>query len=648
MLVRFEIAARQPVLGGKSFGTVGSYEQLKGSAFFELDPGHPRNEPIVDLERATTTSSGGVECRADIWLLQPVDPDRGNGNLFYYVLNRGRKGALSTFNLAQGSNAPISAEEFGDGLLMEQGYTVAACAWQADVPPEAEDNPNLMTLDAPVAHGVQGLVGCEILVDAPVAVHSLGSRYHRPYALAEGTESEAWLSVREAPYGPAEPIPREEWEFTQLDDGRPAIHYTAGFVPGLIYNLVYTGKDPQIMGVGLATTRDFVSCLKGNGGDPRLWDERPALARAYGFGSSQSGRFLRHFLYQGFNEDEEGRQVFDGLLPNVAGAGRGSFNHRFAQPSRHSSAHFDVFYPTEQFPFGDAPAEDSLTGASGGLLDICGQQRTMPKIFYVNSSTEYWNRSASLTHVDIDGSQDLTLPPEVRIYHFAGTQHGAAEIPTGPNPLPGNPVEFRLGLRALLQDLDEWVRLGVDPPPSSYGRVSDETLVDPAALEFPALPGLSPPRVHRRPCRLDFGPAWDRGIIDVEPPGLGTEYPVLVPAVDADGNELAGIRLPEVAVPLGTFVGWRLRTEAMGAPWAMVGLQGVWLPFAPDLDLVDEGDPRPVIATRYRDRDDYIHRAEEVARALIDRRLLLARDLQRVAERAGQMYDWTIAKENQA
>ena len=640
MLTDLEITARYPVLDGRPFGAAGPYQQLEGRACFEVDPDHPLNQPIVDVSLAPRNGRGRVECRADIWLLLPADPALGNGNLLHYVVNRGRKGLLSTFNRAAGSNRPTRAAEFGDGFLMEQGYSLVACAWQADVPPQAPDNDHLMTLEVPSVEGVTGPVGCEILVDEPVATHSLGSRYHAPYEVAPGTEQTAQLTVREKPYEAPGPVDRDQWSFTRLDDGRPAIHLPAGFVPGLLYNLVYTGRDPLVMGLGLAAVRDFVSHLKYREDGASTELAPPAISRAYAFGSSQSGRFLRHLLYEGFNQDEHQRQVFDGLLVNVAGAGRGSFNHRFAQPSRHASAHFDVFYPTEQFPFTDAPQTDPHTGAGGGLLDRSQASGTTPKVFYINTSSEYWNRGASLIHTEVDATADIAPHPAVRIYHFAGTQHGPAELPTQANPLPGNPVDFRLGHRALLVALDAWVKNGREPPPSRHGTLAGGTLVA-AAGAFADLPGLPGPTVHRRPRRLDFGPQWPQGLIAREPPAIGPEYPTLVPTVDRDGNEKAGIRLPEVAVPLGTFTGWRRRGPQMGAPWALVGLAGAWLPFAHTAsEAAAAGDRRPAVAQRYAHRADYIERCRQVARALVEQGYLLERDLNLVAERAGRMYDW--------
>ncbi len=634
MLTQLEITSRKSVLDGKLYGNVGAYEVLCGSARFALDPNHKQNEAIVDLNLAPIDESGRVIFRADVHLLKPVDVARGNGTVFYNVVNRGRKNILPMFNLASGANMPETAAHFGDGFLMRQGYTIAACGWQADVPSEAEGATNLMTLDAPVVD-VTGLVSCEIVVDAETDLHSLGSRYHKPYEPVK--DGDAVLTVRAYPYDEAEEIGRDQWAFDRLEDGRAAIRFPQGFEPGRIYNLVYTGKNPTVMGTGFAATRDFVSFLKYEEDGNPLGN---AIERAYAFGSSQSGRFLRHMLYEGFNGDEAGRKVFDGIFANVAGGSRGSFNHRFAQPSRHASAHFDALYPTEWFPFTDLSQIDPETQEKGGLLDRCDAAGVTPHIFYTNTSTEYWNRSASLVHTDVNGQEDVEVHPSVRVYHFASTKHGPGDVPQKPRQtVPPNPVNFRYAERALLVALDRWVREGVAPPESRYGRIADGSLVDADDLKFPTIPNLRSPVRMRRPLRLNWGNRWNEGIIDCEPPEKGRPFGVRVPQVDEDGNEIAGIRMPEVVAPLGTFTGWRYRQR--GATDALVGLDGMWVPFARDEDD-REGDSRQSIAQRYSSRKAYLDCVARAAQKLVEERLMLREDVNRAVERAGEMYDWVM------
>ena len=564
-VTKLEIKSRQPFAGGESFGEVGPYEQLEGVVHFAVEPANPANETITDLDLAPRDEEGLVNFSSDFRMLQPVDPGRGNRRILLDILNRGKALALRNINSAP-EVAPGAALDPGNGFLMRQGYRIAACGWQADVPSEAEGDRHLMTLDAPVVD-VTGPVSCEIIVNDKTDLHSLGSRYHDPYEPVEA--GDAVLTVRSYPYDEAEKLGRDQWAFDRLKDGRAAIRFPQGFEPGRIYNLVCTGKNPTVMGTGFAATRDFVSFLKyGTNGNPL----GNAIERAYAFGSSQSGRFLRHMLYEGFNGDEAGRKVFDGVFANVAGGARGSFNHRFAQPSRHASAHFDALYPTEWFPFTDLTQTDPETQEKGGLLDRCDAAGVTPRIFYTNTSTEYWNRSASLVHTDVSGQEDVEVHSSVRVYHFSSTKHGPGDVPKTPRrTVPPNPVNFRYAERALLVALDRWVREGVAPPESRYGRVSDGSLVDAADLKFPTIPDLQSPKRMRRPLRLNWGSRWDDGIIDCEPPEKGRPFGVRVSQVDEDGNEVAGIRMPEVVAPLGTFTGWRYRQH--GATDALVGLE---------------------------------------------------------------------------
>ncbi len=640
MLTRLDISSRLPVLNGKLFGAVGAYEALVGRAYFAVDPNDVHNHPVVDLDLAHRETDGRVTFCADVHILKPADAARGNGALFYQVVNRGRKNLLSVFNLATGSNMPTIEAHFGDGFLMREGYTIAACGWQADVPPESPDDVHLMTLDVPRVP-VTGPVACEILVDQKVVLHSLGSRYHKPYEPADRHEADAVLTVRNYPYDTPEVIPRDLWMFDRLPDGRAAIRYDQGFEPGLLYNLIYTGKDPIVMGLGFVATRDFLSFLKYETHDANPLHH--AINRVHAFGASQSGRFLRHLLYQGFNEDEKGRKVMDGVMAHVAGGARGSFNHRFAQPSRHAGAHFDVFYATEEFPFTDLPQTDVETGQSGGLLDRCETAGVTPRIFYTNTSTEYWNRSASLIHTDVAGEHDVVIHSSVRIYHFSSTQHGPGDVPTKPlTEFPPNTVNFRYGLRALLVALDHWVCDGAMPPESRYGKCADGTLVDVNDIVFPA-PNIPRPERIRQPLRLNWGDRWDQGIIDCEPPLMGEPFRVRVPQVDGDGNEVPGICMPEVAVPLGTFTGWRFRTSEMGATDALIGLQGMWRPFArTPKEREASGDVRLSIGERYATKEAYLGAVAQAALALVGEGLMLAEDVANMVIRAGHMYDWVM------
>ena len=363
-----------------------------------------------------------VEFSADIYVLKPRDPARGNGAVLYEVSNRGKKLMLGMFNRATASLDPRTAAQFGDGLLLERGYTLLWLGWQFDVPPGAD----LMRLYTPVVKGVTGPVRAEIVVDKKVTRHSLADRDHVAYPVADPADPKLTLTVRDTANGRRRPVPRGAW---RIVDGT-AIEMAAGFEPGRLYELVYTSRDPAVAGLGPAAVRDTIAFLKYGGNDATMFGEhRRYIKRAYGFGISQSGRFLRTFLYYGFNRDEKGRKVFDGLLAHVAGGGRGSFNHRFAQPSRDGHPFFNLFYPTDIFPFTDLEETDPETGLKDGILTHNTPPEARPKIFYTNSSYEYYGRAASLTHTTPDGTKDFAIPADTRIYLFAGGQHGPASFP---------------------------------------------------------------------------------------------------------------------------------------------------------------------------------------------------------------------------
>ena len=662
-VVRIEVISRADVLAGKAFGSAGSYEKIVGRVHFKVRPDNRHNRVIVDLDRAPRDAGGEVEFSADLFLLKPKDMRRGNGALLLEVPNRGRKGMLVIVNGATPAADPALDSDFGDGWLMRQGYTLAVLGWQWDV----QDDPGggRLRLHAPVAHNPDGSHIIGLLrddftpsaraQDLPLGHVIVGTIGGTEYPAAAPDDARNVLTVRDAATGPRRTIPRSRWSFAHLVDGKLVasdrhIHLEPGFQPGKIYELVYVVQDPVVAGLGLAAVRDFVSHLK---------YDRKAIApvrRGYAAGISQCGRFLRHFLWQGFNADEEGRKVLDGVLAHVAGAGRGSFNHRFAQPSRDAQPWSTFFYPTDLFPFTDLPSRDPVTGAEVGLLDAARADRVAPRVFYSNTSYEYWGRTAALIHVTPDGRRDADLPDDVRVYLFAGLQHFSRDFP--PEPGTGdlrsqhrqNPNPVRWFWRAMIDNMNGWVARGVAPPPSRYPRLSDGTLVPLARLRFPRVPGLTPPRHPVRAWRLDFGPEWAagpwgimaRGIIDRQPPATGEPFPLLVPQVDSDGNDRAGVRLPQLRAPLATTTGWNLRDRSIGAPDQMVSFLGSYLPLARTAtERQKSRDPRPSIGERYAGRDQYMAKFRAAAEELVAERWLLAEDVPALMERAAQ--EWAAA-----
>ncbi len=614
-----DITERSSVLEGKSFGAAGPYQRIIGRIRFGADPKLAANHIIRDLEFAPVNASGDVEFSADFYILAPQDPKRANGTVLFEVTNRGGKGMLSRFTFGRGSD-PRSAQDFGDASLLEQGYTLAWLGWEWDIP---ESNKSALHFTAPHfrpdALPAYGLVRSESEFIQTVTSMPLGDRNQVPIAVAKPLA----LYIRDSASAPARQIASDKWK---LSAAGTAVEMPAGFEAAKIYEFVYEGKDPVVAGAGLAAVRDFISYLK-------YAADAPAPAkRAIGFGISQSGRFLREFLYDGFNADEKGRLVFDGVWADVAGAGRGSFNFRYAQPSRDGHPFLNIFYPTDMFPFTD-----------DALLQRARATRTAPKLFLTNNSYEYWGRVAALIHVTADGKRDAPLGPDTRFYFTAGVQHGPGSLPLTKQGAryDRNPVDHRPVQRALLAAMQAWLKDGTAPPPSQYPRVSEKQVTGLDGLKFPAIAGVTPPKYPRLAARLDFGPEFETlGIIRKEPPAVNGAYPLLVPQVDADGIDLGGIRLPELAVPVATITGWNLRPPERGASEEMAEFNGSIFPFAKTKkDREQFKDPRLSIAERYASREEYIKRATAAADDLVRRRFLLPEDRDRAVDRAARLYD---------
>jgi len=642
-LVRIEVKERSDVLGAnmgakmdaKAVGAAGSYERIIGRAWFAVDPKLARNRIIVDIDKAPRNADGQVEFSSDFYILKPKDPRAGNGSILFEVSNRGGKGMLGIFNRAAGSTDPRTGRELGDGFLFEQGYTLVWLGWQFDVP----DQPNLLRFYAPVAKGLKGLVRAEITVDRTETSHSVADRNHRPYPVLNPDDPALSLTVRDRVEGPRQTVPRAQWHIEEAT----RVVMNPGFEPGRIYELVYTAQDSPVAGAGMAAMRDMISFLKyGGANDAILGDQNRYLKRAVAFGVSQSGRFLRTYLYDGFNQDERNRKVFDGVMAHVAGAGRGSFNVRFAQPSRDGHPFLNTLYPTDIFPFTDLDETDG--GLTDGLLTHALKPEDWPKVFYSNSSYEYYGRDASLIHTSIDGKKDAALPASTRVYFFAGGQHGPAAFPPPQNHTQNmsHPNPYTWSLRALLMAMNTWVKDGSQPPPSLYPKVAADQAVQLGAVQFPKIPGVSFPTRTTRAWHADYGPQFrNAGVITQEPPKLGAPFPLLFPQVDKDGNDVGGIRLPELQAPLATYTGWNLRAADIGAPDELFSMQGSWIPFArTKADRTKTGDPRLSMEERYTGREDYLVKFEAAAKSLVGAGYLLASDVPQLVERGAAEWDY--------
>ena len=522
-VTKIEVTSRAPV--GRS-----GYEKVVGTVHFGVDPSAPRNKVITDLEKAAKNGQGKVEFSADFYLLRPLDAGKANGVALVEVSNRGRKGLIGTFARGAASLDPATEADLGDGFLTRQGYTLAWVGWQFDIRPGS----GLMTLNAPRT------VNTSLVVRAEFTPNDKGPSQTvtdlAGYTPSDAAGPDTVLTVRSDVFGATQTIPRGDYELTGN-----VVTMKGGFEPGRIYTLAFRTTNPPIAGAGLAAFRDFAAWLKHGGVSDR---DSPHAKYAYAWGSSQSGRFLRTFLYYGFNADEKGAQVFDGVMAHIAGAARLSLNERSAIPNALS------FFTGTGFPYANQSTRDPITGRVEGLLENDRARAVQPKIFYTNTSVEYWGggRSAALVHAAPDGTADLVLPANERVYFLTGAQHGPARFP--PRVTQGqqaeNPVEYAYTLRALLNAMDAWVRKGSAPPASQYPRLADGTLVAADKVSFPAIPTVQSPRSL---------PA----VRQQEKP-----IPFLVPQVDADGNELAGVRTPEITVPVATYTGWNFRNASIG------------------------------------------------------------------------------------
>ncbi len=655
-VTRIDVTSHGDLPGNAQYGLAGAYERISGKIYYEIDPGNPANQIIVDINHAPLNAAGKVEFSADFYLLKPKDMQRGNGTLLFGTSNRGSKRLLTFFNHASAEgrkwDAPVPENEtnLGDGFLMRNGFTMLWVGWQFDPPMNGENLraylPATVADDGPIS----GFARSDFVVTETVFDFTLGDRNHIAYPVADPGDPQNILTVRNSVEDTRQVIPREQWRFARaVGDEVVAdltrVYLASGFKPGKIYEVVYKASNPTIIGLGPAAIRDVVSLLKYGVADDMLIPAG-AIERTIGFGLSQPGRFLRSFVYAGFNGDENERRVFDGVMAHIAGAGRGSFNLRFGQASRDAHAYLNFFYPTDIFPFTDVEQTDPVTGQTGGLLAAV-EPKFMPKFFQTNSSYEYWGRAASLLHTTVDGKKDAPMLPNARIYHFTGGQHLPDKFP--PKYKNGqqlnNPNDYSWAMRSLLLAMNRWITDGTPPPPSRYPRIDDGTLVELAQFNFPDLPGVNIPTQPHKAYRVDYGPEFEsRGIISKQPPDVGSAFPILVPQVNVDGNETGGLRMPGVAVPLATYTGWNLYSPEYGPVNELAHMSGSYIPFANTVEEREaSGDPRPSILERYADRAQYLGLVAESAMQLIDEGFLLNEDLASILQRAAMHWDYRIS-----
>lgn len=576
------------------------YEKVAGTVHFALDPKTARNRVVADLDKAAKNAQGRVEFSSDFYLLRPVDRARSNGVALVEVSNRGRKGLIGTFARGAASTDPSSDADLGDGFLTKQGYTLAWVGWQFDVKPDG----GLMTMAAPQT------VNTSLVVRAEFTPNDKGPSQPvtdlAGYTPSDPAGADTRLTVRNDVFAAEQVVPRGDYELKGN-----VVTMKNGFEPGRIYTLAFRTANPPVAGAGLAAFRDFAAWLKHGGANDA---DSPHAQYAYAWGSSQSGRFLRTFLYYGFNADEKGAQVFDGVMAHIAGAARLSLNERSAIPNALS------FFTATGFPYANQSTRDPITGRVEGLLDNDRAKAVQPKIFFTNTAVEYWGggRSAALVHTSPDGRTDLALPANERVYFLTGAQHSPARYPSRitQGQQAENTVEYAYTLRALLMAMDGWVRQGKTPPASRHPMLIDGTLVAADKVNFPAIPGVASPR------SLPAVRQNDKPI------------PFLVPQVDADGNELAGVRTAEITVPMATYTGWNFRNQAIGGPQLLVALMGSSIPFAPTRAAKAAGDPRRSVEERYPSQDAYLGAVQSAADRLVEGGYLLRDDVAQVLKRA--------------
>ena len=664
-LTRLEIEKHEIVADGQAFGDAGPYEKLTGRAYFEADPTQKRNAAVFDIDRAPLNAKGMVEYSADMVILKPVDLSKGSRTLFFEVNNRGRKisfGRMQDTAASANMNDPMTPADFGNGFLLKRGYVIAWVGWGADIAP----GDHRLTVQFPIAMDGDKPVTERIFTEFSDRNFNGGRPYSLPLSggaafksfpavSTDKTESQAELHVVESdsprPSGPQIPrgqrVPDDEWAFADCPDGwpgKPSVEHICvknGFRNDRNYHLIYRATNSPVMGLGYLTSRDFVSFLRyGYKDDAGRPNPVAGLKHTLCQGISSSGMYMRDFLYQGFNVDEQERKVCEGAHIHVAGVQKLYLNYRFAQPNPFTQQHRERYVPDTNFPRQYAVRVNPFTRVPDGILK---RPLADPKIIHTDTSNEYWQFRASLVGASEGGTMDFSESSKVRRYLLSSLQHGGFKGDAANHGIadrqcvnPTNPVHPGPLLRALIVALDDWVARNVAPPETRVPLIADATLVDPKELKLPKIPGFTYLGLHNGSGDRDFGPRVrdNAGVIDKLLPDMVAPHRILVPQVDAIGNDVAGIRHPFVEVPTATLLGWNTRTPEFGGP-DLCDLLGSMIPLPKTrAEAQAAGDPRPSLEELYGDHAGYVAKVTAAARKLQGERLLLPEDAEQIVREA--------------
>ena len=624
-LASIEIKSKKDVLGGKAWGATGAYEELIGTAHFTIDPKAAANRNIPNIDKAPKNAKGLIEYSSDIYIDRPKDASKGNGVAFFEAANRGHRSLATTFSQPFRDRASPEEAQYGDGTLFNEGFTLVWVGWQNSVDRE----PGLVGIDLPIAmengKPVTGRVntfgfGAPWIVakDSPTLQLDKDTSRYTPVSLNSPDDV---LQMAANVYDKPTVIPRDQWSFAP--DGK-SLNLKTGFKAGMRYDLIYTAKNTPVLGLGFTAQRDVASAFRYGK------NQLVAAKYEYFYGASQTGRFLREYIYDGYSADEQGRKTFDAIWPQISGSARGDFVNPFAL------ADGQGIFTGSMFPFSDVPQKDPINGKTDGM-EMHMKPGVVPKIIYTNTEVENTGggRVAALLYTALDGKTELKLPDNVRVYMWASAQHGPSPFPPsrGATANLGNPNNYSWGMRAIFEGMDAWVRKGMAPPANKVPKLSDGTLVNHADLKFPAIPGVQSPMVIPGGYRADQGDMF-----------TAARLPFLVPAVDADGNDTGGIRYPEIAVPLGTYTGWNFRGPGTGSPTEIVPLAGSFMPFPLTKEQRDKsGDPRLSVAERYPSREAYLAKVKAAADDLVKGHYLLAEDVTPLVAHEALVWDTLTA-----